>query len=86
MNRTWLKLGSTAAKGASEVTLEEPEDILFTEITEPAPITDATKRALVERFHARYPGLQRLWGGRAMPPDRVMFRITPERVRRWGLE
>lgn len=44
------------------------------------------RRALVERFHARYPGLARLWGGRAMPADRVMFRIVPARVRSWGLE
>ncbi len=45
----------------------------------------ATRRALVERFHARYPGLQRLWGGLAMPANRVMFRIVPSRVRSWGL-
>jgi PPOX class probable F420-dependent enzyme len=44
------------------------------------------RRALVERFHARYPGLARLWGGRPMPADRVMFRIVPARVRSWGLE
>ena len=43
------------------------------------------RRALVERFHARYPGLQRLWGGLAMPANRVMFRIVPARVRGWGL-
>jgi PPOX class probable F420-dependent enzyme len=43
------------------------------------------RRALVDRFHAKYPGLQGLWGGRAMPPDRVMFRIVPGRVRSWGL-
>jgi PPOX class probable F420-dependent enzyme len=46
----------------------------------------AERRALVERFHARYPGLQQLWRGRVMPPDRVMFRIVPARVRSWGLE
>jgi PPOX class probable F420-dependent enzyme len=39
------------------------------------------RRALVDRFHAKYPGLARLWGGRAMPADRVMFRIVPARVR-----
>lgn len=44
------------------------------------------RRALVERFHAKYPGLAALWKGRAMPADRVMFRIVPERVRRWGLD
>ena len=43
------------------------------------------RRALVERFHAKYPGLAALWKGRAMPANRVMFRIVPERVRRWGL-
>jgi len=44
------------------------------------------RRALAERFHAKYPGLARLWAGRAMPANRVMFRITPARVRSWGLE
>jgi PPOX class probable F420-dependent enzyme len=43
------------------------------------------RRALVERFHARYPGLARLWSTRAMPADRTMFRIVPARVRSWGL-
>jgi PPOX class probable F420-dependent enzyme len=43
------------------------------------------RRALVDRFHTKYPGLQVLWGGRAMPPNRVMFRIGPARVRSWGL-
>ena len=44
------------------------------------------RRALVDRFHAKYPRLERLWGGRAMPPNRVMFRIVPTHVRNWGLE
>ncbi len=43
------------------------------------------RRALVERFHAKYARLASLWGGRAMPPNRVMFRIAPERVKSWGL-
>ena len=43
------------------------------------------RRALVERFHAKYSGLARLWGGRAMPANRVMFRVVPVRVRSWGL-
>lgn len=44
------------------------------------------RRALVERFHAKYdPHLAKLWNGRAMPPNRVMFRIVPEHVRSWGL-
>jgi PPOX class probable F420-dependent enzyme len=44
------------------------------------------RRALVDRFHAKYRGLERLWNGRAMPPNRVMFRIAPVRVRAWGLQ
>jgi PPOX class probable F420-dependent enzyme len=43
------------------------------------------RRALVERFHAKYPSLAGLWKGRAMPPNRVMFRIVPAHVRTWGL-
>ena len=43
------------------------------------------RRALIERFHAKYPRLASLWGGRAMPANRVMFRIAPERVKSWGL-
>jgi nitroimidazol reductase NimA-like FMN-containing flavoprotein (pyridoxamine 5'-phosphate oxidase superfamily) len=47
---------------------------------------DAARRALVDRFHAKYdPDLARLWGGAEMPPNRVMFRIVPEHVRTWGL-
>ena len=45
----------------------------------------AERRALIDRFHAKYQGLERLWNGRAMPANRVMFRITPARVRSWGL-
>ena len=44
------------------------------------------RAALAERFHAKYPRLQRLWGGRAMPPSRVMFRIVPAHVTSWGVE
>jgi len=43
------------------------------------------RRALVERFHEKYPSLAGLWRSRAMPADRVMFRIVPERVKSWGL-
>ena len=43
------------------------------------------RQTLVERFHARYPELQRHWKGRPMPADRVMFRIVPAHVRTWGL-
>jgi len=45
----------------------------------------AERRALVDRFHAKYPELQQFWRGRAMPADRVMFRIVPARVQSWGL-
>jgi len=44
------------------------------------------RRALVERFLKKYhPQLEKYWGGRAMPANRVMFRIVPARVRSWGL-
>jgi PPOX class probable F420-dependent enzyme len=44
------------------------------------------RRTLVERILARYePDLAGYWGGRAMPPNRVMFRVVPSRVRSWGL-
>ena len=46
----------------------------------------ADRRALVELFHAKYPRLERLWTGRPMPSNRVMFRIVPAHVRCWGLE
>jgi PPOX class probable F420-dependent enzyme len=43
------------------------------------------RRALVDRFHEKYADLKGYWGGHEMPPDRVMFRIVPARVREWGL-
>jgi len=47
----------------------------------------AERRALAERFVEKYaPYLERRWKGRSMPPDRLMFRIVPARVRTWGLE
>lgn len=46
----------------------------------------AERRALVERFLKKYdPGLETFWGGRSMPPNRVMFRIVPSKVLSWGL-
>ena len=46
----------------------------------------AERRALVERFLDRYhPRLERIWGSRAMPANRAMFRIVPDHVRSWGL-
>jgi PPOX class probable F420-dependent enzyme len=45
------------------------------------------RRALAERFVEKYqPYLERRWGGRTMPADRVMFRIVPSRVASWGLD
>ena len=44
------------------------------------------RRALVERFLQKYaPRLEKLWGGRSMPHNRVMFRITPTKFHTWGL-
>jgi nitroimidazol reductase NimA-like FMN-containing flavoprotein (pyridoxamine 5'-phosphate oxidase superfamily) len=43
------------------------------------------RRALIDRFHEKYRGLERLWAGRVMPANRVMFTIVPSRVRSWGL-
>jgi len=44
------------------------------------------RRALVDRFLKKYdPRLEKLWGGRSMPPNRVMFRIVPSKLRSWGL-
>jgi PPOX class probable F420-dependent enzyme len=44
------------------------------------------RRALVEKLLVKYhPRLEKLWSGRSMPPNRVMFRIVPSKVRSWGL-
>ncbi len=44
------------------------------------------RRPIVDHLLSRYePDLARLWGGRAMPPNRVLFRIVAEKVRSWGL-
>jgi PPOX class probable F420-dependent enzyme len=44
------------------------------------------RRPLVDQLLDKYdPDLARLWGGRAMPSNRVLFRIVPEKVRSWGL-
>jgi PPOX class probable F420-dependent enzyme len=46
----------------------------------------AERRALVGRLLDKYhPHLERLWSGRVMPANRVVFRITPEHVHLWGL-
>jgi nitroimidazol reductase NimA-like FMN-containing flavoprotein (pyridoxamine 5'-phosphate oxidase superfamily) len=44
------------------------------------------RRALVDKLLKKYdPRLEKLWNGRVMPPNRVMFRIVPSKVRAWGL-
>ena len=44
------------------------------------------RRGLVRSFLEKYhPALERRWGGKVMPPDRVMFRVVPNRVQSWGL-
>jgi PPOX class probable F420-dependent enzyme len=37
---------------------------------------------LLDKYHPR---LEAIWGSRAMPPNRAVFRIAPESVRSWGL-
>lgn len=45
------------------------------------------RRALATRLLDKYhPHLEQYWGGRAMPTDRVMFRVVPRQVRTWGLD
>jgi PPOX class probable F420-dependent enzyme len=49
-------------------------------------VDPAQRRPIVDQLLDKYdPDLARLWGGRAMPPNRVLFRIVAERVRSWGL-
>jgi PPOX class probable F420-dependent enzyme len=50
-------------------------------------IEDPTQQQpVVEGLLQRYePDLARLWGGRMMPANRVLFQIVPEQVRSWGL-
>jgi PPOX class probable F420-dependent enzyme len=44
------------------------------------------RRPIIEHLLQKYdPDLARLWGGRTMPSNRVLFRIMPEKVRSWGL-
>jgi len=38
---------------------------------------------LLDKYH---PNLERLWSGRTMPANRVIFRIAPTHVYAWGLE
>jgi general stress protein 26 len=48
---------------------------------------DSSERlALVTRILDKYhPHLEQYWSGRAMPANRVMFRVVPQQVRTWGL-
>ena len=47
----------------------------------------AERRALATRLLDKYhPHLERFWSGRAMPANRVMFRVTPAQVHTWGLD
>ncbi|ETX07318.1 MAG: hypothetical protein ETSY2_11865 [Candidatus Entotheonella gemina] len=63
--------------GIAGVIVQGQIRILDTE-TERAPYIDA--------LHAKYDGaLASRWGGRAMPSDRVMFRLEANRVNVWGL-
>jgi PPOX class probable F420-dependent enzyme len=50
-------------------------------------LPDSTeRRALATRLLDKYrPNLERLWGGPAMPSNRVMLRVAPEHVHAWGL-
>ena len=58
-----------SVRGRAEILEESPE-----------------RRAFVEAFLSRYhPRLERLWGARAMPSNRIMFKIAPSHVRSWGL-
>jgi PPOX class probable F420-dependent enzyme len=46
----------------------------------------AQQRPIIEQLLRKYdPDLARLWKGSAMPPNRVLFRIVPLKVRSWGL-
>jgi PPOX class probable F420-dependent enzyme len=46
----------------------------------------AQRQPIVDGLLQKYePDLARLWGGRVMPSNRVLFRIVPEQVRSWGL-
>lgn len=47
-----------------------------------SPARSRLVHALLEKYH---PHLGRRWGGDAMPPDRVMFRVVPAWVRTWGM-
>lgn len=47
-----------------------------------SPERRALATLLLDKYH---PHLERLWSGRAMPANRVMFRVVPDQVHAWGL-
>jgi PPOX class probable F420-dependent enzyme len=47
-----------------------------------SPERSALATRLLDKYH---PNLERLWGGRTMPANRVMFRVLPAQVHGWGL-
>jgi PPOX class probable F420-dependent enzyme len=48
-----------------------------------SPERHALATRLLDKYH---PHLEAYWSGRAMPSNRVMFRVTPQQVRTWGLD
>jgi PPOX class probable F420-dependent enzyme len=45
------------------------------------------RHTLATRLLYKYqPHLEAYWSGRAMPANRVMFRVVPQQVRTWGLD
>lgn len=45
----------------------------------------ADRRALGASFVEKYgESIEKRWGGRAVPDDRVLFRVHPRRTKRWG--
>ena len=48
-----------------------------------SPERHALATRLLDKYH---PHLEAYWSGRAMPADRVMFRVAPQQVRAWGLD
>ena len=44
------------------------------------------RQALVNTLLTKYTGrLEKIWNGRVMPPNRVLFQIKPTKVKAWGL-
>ena len=49
--------------------------------------TESERAPYIDALHAKYEGaLASRWGGRAMPDDRVMFRLAINRINVWGLD